>query len=55
VTDEHYRSLAELKAIPEREYPFLVFADNIRGVFSLLVKKKTGGAWGSRHVAGGSG
>ena len=44
--EEHYLTLDEIKAIPGGEYPFMVFADNIRGFFSLGVKLKTKGSWG---------
>jgi hypothetical protein len=44
--NQHYFSLAELKAIPEKEYPFLVFSDNVRGLFSFLVKNRTKGSFG---------
>jgi hypothetical protein len=41
-------TLSELKNIPLGEYPFLVFSDNVRGIFSFLVRVRTRGYFG--HV-----
>jgi len=46
MTEEHYLTLDEIRAIPVDEYPFMVFADNIRGFFSLGVKIRNHGSYG---------
>jgi len=46
MTEERYLTLEEIKQIPAEEYPFMVFADNIRGFFSLGVKLRTKGSYG---------
>jgi len=43
---DQYMTLQEIREIPIEEYPFMVFADNIRGFFSLGVKIRTKGSYG---------
>jgi hypothetical protein len=43
---DEFLTLDELKKIPLDEYPFIVFADNIRGLFSWAVKVRTKGSYG---------
>ncbi len=39
-------SLRDIECIPHHLYPLMVFADNERGLFSLLVKQRTKGFYG---------
>lgn len=43
---DQFMTLEEIKGIDIMEYPFIVFADNIRGFFSLGVKIRTKGSYG---------
>jgi hypothetical protein len=43
---DQFMTIEELKQIPLDEYPFIVFADNIRGLFSWAVKVRTKGSYG---------
>ena len=47
VTDyERTLSLDDVRRIPRDLYPFMVFADNVRGIFSWGVKTRTKGVYG---------
>jgi hypothetical protein len=46
MSDEHYMTIHDMMAIPCKDYPLLVFADNVRGLFSMIVKNRTKSAWG---------
>lgn len=46
MTEEHYLSLDDIRAIPSTDYPFLVFADRLRGFFSWGVKVRTKSFYG---------
>lgn len=43
---DQYLPLMTIRSIPITEFPFMVFADNIRGFFSLGVKIRTKGSYG---------
>jgi hypothetical protein len=43
---ERYLTIDDIRTIPPGAYPFMVFCDNIRGLFSLGVKIKTKGSYG---------
>jgi hypothetical protein len=45
MNEEHYYNLDYWKAF-DGPFPQLVFADSAQGIFSLLVKKRTGGYYG---------
>lgn len=43
---ERVFTLDDIKSIPPGAYPFMVFCDNVRGLFSLGVKIRTKGVYG---------